>query len=119
MENQRKKGSLYEERAAHYLQEKGYRLLQANYRCRLGEIDLIARHGSYLVFIEVKYRKNAKSGLPVEAVDYRKQQKISRTAWHYMVRHGMGTNVPVRFDVVSILGEEIRLYENAFEFCGG
>ena len=65
------------------LKKKGYRILEANFRCRFGEIDLIARDGAYLVFIEVKYRSSLKDGDSLEAVNRRKQRKIIRVAEYY------------------------------------
>ncbi len=117
MDNQRKKGSDYEQKAARFLEQNGYRILQTNYRCRLGEIDVIAVDGKYLVYVEVKYRKNQEYGLPVEAVDYKKQRIISKVAQHYVMSHHL-MDRPMRFDVVSILGEQIEIYKNAFEFIG-
>ena len=70
--------------AAAYLKKKGYRILEANFRCRFGEIDLIARDGAYLVFIEVKYRSSLKDGDSLEAVNRRKQRKIIRVAEYYL-----------------------------------
>ena len=73
--------------AAAYLKKKGYRILEANFRCRFGEIDLIARDGAYLVFIEVKYRSSLKDGDSLEAVNRRKQRKIIRVAEYYLCMH--------------------------------
>lgn len=84
--NRRKIGQKHEELAAKYLEEKGYEILERNYRIRTGEIDLIARDDRYLVFVEVKYRKNLQMGDPLEAVDSRKQQQIYRTARYYLHR---------------------------------
>lgn len=112
--NKRQVGSSYEEIAAACLIKEGYRILERNYRCRQGEIDLIAKDGRYLVFIEVKYRSDRKKGDPSEAVDGRKQEHIRRTAVYYLYQHGYGEDTPCRFDVVSILGEEIRLIRDAF-----
>ena len=67
--NKRQTGSHYEETAAAFLTSKGYRVLERNFRCRQGEIDLICRHGRYLVFAEVKYRSGLTMGSPAEAVD--------------------------------------------------
>ena len=74
--NRRQTGTEYERRAEQYLREKGYEILERNFRCAYGEIDLIARQGSGLIFVEVKYRKNRRAGLPEEAVSLLKQQKI-------------------------------------------
>ena len=76
MENKRAVGSRYEEETAAFLQKNGYRILEKNFRDRRGEIDLIAKDGRTLVFVEVKYRKNVRNGYPEEAVDTRKQKKI-------------------------------------------
>ena len=74
--NTRAKGAEYEARAAEFLESRGYEILERNFRCAYGEIDLIARQGSGLIFVEVKYRKNRRAGLPEEAVSLLKQQKI-------------------------------------------
>lgn len=115
MENKRKIGNAYERVAGEYLKTQGYEILGYNFHTRAGEIDLIAKHGIYLVFIEVKYRKDMSSGHPFEAVSLQKQKKISRCALYYMKKNGF-TEMPVRFDVVGILGEQIQLIQNAFEF---
>lgn len=112
--NKRKIGEGYEKRAARYLEEKGYRILEQNVSSRFGEIDLIAHKDEYLVFIEVKYRKDENKGKPEEAVDERKQKKIIKTAEYYCMKKGISMNQAMRFDVVCILGNEIWLYENAF-----
>lgn len=112
--NKRVLGSEKERAAAVFLEQQGYRILQMNYRCRIGEVDLVARHGEYLVFVEVKYRASAACGSALEAVDYRKQQSILRVAQYYMVSHGYGTQTNCRFDVVAIQGTEITLIQNAF-----
>ena len=70
MQNRRQIGTEEEALAAEFLEGRGYRIVERNFRCRLGEIDLIARDGSVLVFIEVKYRKTGAYGDPAEAVDY-------------------------------------------------
>jgi putative endonuclease len=80
---------------------KGYRILEANFRCRFGEIDLIARDGAYLVFIEVKYRSSLKDGDSLEAVNRRKQRKIIRVAEYYLCMHQEKTDLPCRFDVIG------------------
>ncbi len=116
--NQRMVGSAHEACAAEYLTGCGYRILERNFRCRAGEIDLIARDGEYLVFVEVKYRRDPSAGDPLEAVDRKKQRKISRTAAYYCLRAGYGETTPCRFDVVAFRGEEIQLVKNAFPYRG-
>lgn len=114
--NKRKTGAAYEQAAGYYLEQQGYVVLQYNYRCRAGEIDLIAREGGCLVFCEVKYRKNGRKGSPLEAVDARKQYRIARCAQHYLMEKRLG-DIPCRFDVIGIEGSRITLVKNAFE-CG-
>lgn len=116
--NRRAVGSTYEKLAGEYLENLGYEILEYNFRCRRGEIDIIAREGRYLVFVEVKYRDSGKSGSPLEAVTVRKQQIISKVAAYYCLTHGWGEDTPCRFDVVGIMGKEITLLRNAFEYQG-
>ncbi|HAG65712.1 MAG TPA: YraN family protein [Ruthenibacterium lactatiformans] len=115
--NRRKTGAEYERLAGRFLEKQGFHILEYNYRCRKGEIDLIARDGKYLVFCEVKYRKNASKGYPAEAVGGRKQKIISQCAQYYLMEKGLA-DVPCRFDVVGILGEEISLVKDAFGYIG-
>ncbi|MCI8991481.1 MAG: YraN family protein [Eubacterium sp.] len=117
-ENNRRTGREKERLAAQFLERKGYVIIQKNFRCRSGEIDIIAREGKYLVFAEVKYRGGSKCGYPEEAVDYRKQKQISKVALYYLKRKRYRLEQPCRFDVVAIVPHEIRLYRNAFEFRG-
>ncbi len=113
--NKRYIGTKYEQEAAKYLENRGYRILARNYRCRQGEIDLIAAHEGYLVFVEVKFRSDARKGYGSEAVDVRKQRRIIRCAAWYMGREQIPENTPCRFDVLSFLGEQPTLIQNAFE----
>ncbi len=112
--NRRQTGARYEDLAAAFLESRGYRILERNYRDRLGEIDVIAEDGDYLVFVEVKYRKDTRNGYPEEAVSPKKQQKIRHTALWYLYRRGYREETPCRFDVVSITGEKIRVIRGAF-----
>ena len=111
------KGVFYENMAALYLEREGLRILKRNFRCRAGEIDLIAREGRTLVFAEVKYRKDARTGSPLEAVGFAKQQKIRKTALYYLAVSGLDMSVPCRFDVIGI-GEDSHVthIRNAFGF---
>lgn len=111
----RKRGAQYEELAVDYLKQQGFQILQRNFSSRFGEIDIIAREGKYLVFVEVKYRATDSGGHPLEAVDVRKQRRIWKTAEFYCLRYGYGENTPCRFDVVGIIGDEIIHVRNAFE----
>lgn len=119
--NKRQVGAEQEAFVCEWLKARGYTIVARNFRCRTGEIDIVAREGGYLVFIEVKYRSHGASGLPQEAVDLRKQRVISRVALYYLQRFGYGEATPVRFDVVAVFGEDatrVTLYQNAFDFCG-
>ena len=111
--NRRETGTQYEERAAEYLIAQNYQILERNYRIRSGEIDIIARDGTVLVFIEVKYRKNDESGNPLEAVDIRKKRKIIKVARYYLYQKKYG-DVPCRFDVIGICGSHIEHMKDAF-----
>ncbi len=112
-------GRKFETVAADYLEGKGYDILERNYRCPFGEIDVIAKSGDYLVFVEVKYRGSSAWGLPEEAVDRRKQRRISRAALSYYGRNGYEQEIPCRFDVIGVDGKGgISHIENAFDFCG-
>lgn len=111
--NRRRTGTEYERAAGYYLEQLGYEILQYNYRCRSGEIDLIARDGEYLVFCEVKYRSDAGKGSPLEAVDGKKQKTLYTCALFYLTERGIG-NVPCRFDVIGIQGTKITHIRNAF-----
>ena len=116
-ENKRQIGTAYEQLAAAYLMEQGYEIVTLNYRIRTGEIDIIAKDGEYLCFVEVKYRANGSLGSGLQAVDVRKQRTIIRVARYYMMQHGLDEWTPCRFDVVSIDGKEITLIQNAFQVC--
>lgn len=112
--NKRSIGSAYEQQAAAFLDKRGYQLLEQNFYSRHGEIDLIAKEGDTLVFVEVKYRKSEKNGNPAEAVTGKKQQHMLAAARYYLFSHGYPEDTPCRFDVVAILGEQVTLYRDAF-----
>ncbi|MBN1140861.1 MAG: YraN family protein [Deltaproteobacteria bacterium] len=93
-------GKWGEETAAGYLQTHGMKIVERNYRTPIGEIDLIARHGKILVFVEVKTRRSDLFGLPQEAVGARKQRQIIRATQWYLQNHP--TPLQPRFDVVAV-----------------
>ncbi len=112
-------GKQGEELAASYLKNLGFSLIERNYRQKTGEIDIIARDGDCLVFVEVKTRKGLLFGQPFEAVSTQKQGQLSRVALDYLSRNKL-LDQPARFDVVSILlpdnGEaDIEHLANCFE----
>ena len=113
--NKRKIGGRFEQAACAYLEQKGCRLREANFRIRSGEIDLIMEDGGTLVFVEVKYRSGRTYGRGEEHVDKRKQATIIRVAEYYLLREDLYERCPCRFDVISIDGSgNITHYENAF-----
>ena len=107
--------------AAEYLRKKRYEIVGVNYRCRFGEIDIIAENKKYLVFVEVKLRKSAKFAEAMEFVDRRKQERLRQTAAMYLALHE--TEKQPRFDVIEVYAPEglatnkpeIRHWEDAFE----
>ena len=114
--NKRRIGTDWEGRAADFLEKQGYTVLEKNFRCREGEIDLIAKDGDYLVFVEVRYRKTAAKGHPFETVNMTKQKKICRVSQYYLMKNKISPDAPIRYDVVAVLGERIEIMKNAFEY---
>lgn len=115
-------GKQAEDLAASHLEARGYLVIERNFRCRYGEIDLVARHGDTIVFVEVRARRSARQGEPFETVGPRKQQRLSRLAEVWLARHGL-SRVACRFDVVSVLLPEgqdprVEVIVNAFEAWG-
>lgn len=117
--HRRQLGLKGEEAAAGYLKRSGYRVLNKNYSCRLGEIDIVALESDTLVFIEVRSRSSDEYGLAQESVTMRKQLRLRQLAWHYLKAEGK-TGSSCRFDVISVLFDEngnlkrLEHIENAF-----
>ena len=116
--NTREKGAQKEQQVCAYLLSEGVEILERNFRARQGEIDVIGRDGSYLVFFEVKYRAGAGRGSAAEAVGSAKQRKICQVADYYRLRHQCSEDTPIRFDVVAIDGERLRWIKNAYDYVG-
>lgn len=112
--NRQIQGRRAEQQAKEFLQRQGLILIDKNYRCRHGEIDLIMKDGSQLVFIEVRYRRTEAFGGPLASIDHRKKTRLIATASHYLQsKKQQGT---ARFDVIGITGEnQIDWVENAVE----
>ncbi len=106
-------GSIGENIAKEYLVGKGYKIVTTNFTNKIGEIDIIGYDQGVLVFVEVKYRKNSVFGLPREAVNIHKQNKIRMVATSYINKYKL-FDKPCRFDVIEILGREVTHIENAF-----
>lgn len=115
----RELGRLGEEIASKYILDHGYVILQKNYRTKIGEIDIVARDGNYIVFIEVKARRSTSFGFPREAVDKNKQAKIKDVAVFYL-QQNKKHNFHIRFDVVEVMLDynnilkSVILLRNAF-----
>lgn len=111
-------GAMAERKAANFLNKKGYDLVDANYTCRFGEVDLIVKNDRYIVFVEVKMRNDNSIAQPKEFVDYKKQQRIIATAKLYLSTNS--TELQPRFDVVEVFSKNDRIksvkhLENAFD----
>lgn len=110
-----------EEIAKDFLKDSGYRIVARNWRCPLGEIDIIARDGEALVFIEVKTRTHSAYGSPAAAVTLKKQRQVCKAAQCYLAEHDL-FETPARFDVIAIMpgkdcGHQIEHIPAAFELC--
>ncbi len=119
--NRQHLGQNGEEIAARYLIEKGYKILARNFRCRLGEIDIVATHEDVLSFVEVKTRTGDTFGSPGSAVTLKKQRQISKAAQYYLAEYNL-FDTAARFDVVSVvIGPDqkplIELIPGAFDLC--
>ncbi|MGE5633481.1 MAG: YraN family protein [Caulobacteraceae bacterium] len=115
-------GAYGEDTACKYLENSGYRVLERNFSCRTGEIDIIAAQGDTIVFIEVKTRTSDRFGMPSEAVSTSKQQKLVKTALFYMQSRKLFDYMS-RFDVLEVfvdedLGSRVNLIKDAFQYSG-
>lgn len=111
-------GRLAEKTGAEFLKRKGYKILELNYKTKVGEIDIIAKEKETICFVEVKGRHSLNFGNPSEAVNFRKQQRIAKAAAFYLKINNLMERA-CRFDVLSVLRngnkEEISLIKNAFD----
>lgn len=111
-------GQQQESIALAYLKQAGLRLVERNFNCKLGEIDLIMQDNKYLVFVEVRYRKNNCFGGGLASITFAKQKKLIRTANVYLKQQKLTNDVPCRFDVVSLSADpppdNILWIKNAF-----
>jgi putative endonuclease len=115
-------GKRGEELAAAHLVEVGYRIIERNYRCLFGEIDIVAEEGETLVFVEVKSRRSDAYGEPQLAVGHQKQKKMSKISVYYLAERHL-RHRQARFDVVAVrllpAGHRIEVIRNAFELAFG
>lgn len=115
-------GALGENLACKYLEDTGYSIIERNFSCRAGEIDIIAFEGETIVFIEVKTRVSEAFGMPSEAVSAAKQKKLVKAALYYMQKKQL-FNYMSRFDVIEIImnGEsdcQVNIIKDAFQYSG-
>ncbi len=109
----RELGQRYESIAEQLLSGLGYEVVERNFTCRGGEIDLVCRDGEVLVFVEVRGRRGARYGDAEATVDARKQRRVVRAAWVFLLRRSLGEPI-CRFDVIGIDHRGARLYKDAF-----
>lgn len=108
----RKKGMVGEEKAAAFMTGLGFEIIERNYSFKRGEVDIIAVRDGVIHFVEVKARKDAKHGHPLEAIDRKKIRHICAAAHHYLIGRNLEGKVPVSVDAVSIIGDEVQLIES-------
>lgn len=106
-------GEQAEIRARRYLKEHRYKILNTNFKNKIGEIDIIAEDNKVIVFVEVKYKDTSFFGLPREMVDVRKQYKIRQVAMSYINKYSLHDKA-IRFDVIEILGDKITHIKDCF-----
>lgn len=111
--NRRGRGSFYEDICVEYLCDNGFTIIKRNYRCKLGEIDIIAKKDDIIRFIEVKFRGSGSYGSALEAVDFRKQRRIMRAASWFLNEYGLN-DVQCSFDVMTVENNEARYYFNCY-----
>lgn len=116
--NTRKTAIEGENAACEYLKKQGYKIVERNYSCPAGEIDVIAKDRDAVVFIEVKTRNGTDFGQPEESVTVQKRRKILLTARYWISAHARDLKGGCRFDVIAVLRGEIRHIKNAFDGTG-
>jgi putative endonuclease len=104
-----------EDLAVAWYRTHGYAVVDRNWRCSVGEIDLVALRHRLLVIVEVKTRRTDAYGVPALAVTPVKQQRLRRLAARWLAEHRLGRRVDVRFDVASVVGGVVTVYERAFD----
>lgn len=113
-------GDKAERQAERYLYRRGLRVVKRNYRCRMGEIDLVMRDGDALVFVEVRMRRQSRFGDGIDSIGRHKQQRLIQAAHHFLMRHATWRHAPCRFDVVGVErnSDRITWIPNAFDADG-
>lgn len=107
--------------AVEHLVRNGYQIVECNYRCKMGEIDIIAKDKHVMCFVEVKMRASQDQGHPLESITPAKQRKLSLSALSFLQEHDLLHRQEARFDVVAIVEDEegprIEIIQNAFDSC--
>ena len=116
--NKRTEGQKYEDAAAAFLEKHGVTILDRNFRCRFGEIDIIGTQNDVLIFIEVKFRSNNARGTAIEAVGPQKQKTISLVSDHYRAYKRQYADYQIRYDVIAIDNDTIKWIPAAFDYAG-
>lgn len=106
------KGKVGEDQATNYLVKKGWEIVERNYNCDIGEIDIIAKEGSTIVFVEVKYKSNDVLGIPEEMISENKLNQVKRVATYWLMENRKYKYDRYRIDAVCILGDQLKHYEN-------
>ncbi|MBB3047089.1 putative endonuclease [Litorivivens lipolytica] len=109
-------GNFVEEQTCRWLTQQGVHILERNFRCRSGEIDIIGRHRGFLVFIEVRFRRSNRYGGAAASVDARKQLKLAKAAQFFLLRHRALQNAACRFDVIAVSGKNVQPGSDQLEF---
>jgi len=104
-------GQLAENLSGQFLQQQGASILERNYRCNVGELDIIAKHNDSIVFVEVRFRKNIAFGNPLETITLSKQKKLIKAASYYLQRNKNFAKKPCRFDVIAV-----TIQQNEYQF---
>lgn len=114
MANKQALGRWGEDRVVRWYRRHGFQLLDRNWRCSRGELDVIVQRGSVVVVCEVKTRSSLAFGSPAEAVGWEKQRRIRRLTAQWLSEHERSGSVEIRFDVAEVLGRHLRVIESAF-----
>ena len=114
----KKKGNIGEALARKFLENHGYKIVETNYRTKIGEIDIIAKEKDVIIFVEVKFRASLKYGSPKEAINFSKINNIKKVATQYLKQNNIYDLAKVRFDCIEIVGDlqdfEIEHIKNIF-----
>lgn len=119
-QQRQQQGQAAEQEALTFLETQGLTLITRNYRCRMGEIDLIMRNGTTAVIVEVRQRSSSTHGTALDSITHAKQQRVSRSAKHWWITFGQHQLQHLRFDVIALQNESAPQWiQNAWQLCMG